>query len=540
MSGAGVAVDGAARAPVGFTTLGGPASIFADLDSMEAVAARHHEAYETGVGIAARIESTALTVGAADQESRTAAILRERLVEGAGGLRRLAERLLEHRGALRQAAERYRAAEQGAAAVMDAEDPRWDDLAAAWEARAADGLSVEEAEFILRAGAEVAGEKILAVPADLFVGGRADAVVTTLGGLGRWWRDKAAGQALAAPFGEATADYADWLTDLDPSLQLTPARAWGLIAALHVLADPSAQAPLEVVGEPQDHLGAPRALHGRLTQVADLLPRLSDGEGTVTVTQVRGVDGSDVWLVGLPGTQGGLLPQRGSDNWTDGAGSLDALGNESRRTAPGVARALEAAGVPPGAEVLLAGYSQGGVHAVNLASDPDFSAAYAVRGVMTVGSPSGNQATPGGVPVLEFASGQDAYTAGDGGPNPVGPWRATVTFDPEGPEAAPAPLTPGTASRAAWDDVSLWGGIPSAKAALLALGQDMDRTHDLGVYTRMIEDFEASDPADRAEVAGVHAALAGLATGAVVSSRTVRLRRRLQPAEDASRSPRTR
>lgn len=533
---------------VRFSTQGGPGSVYADLDGIDAAAERFREAADVTRVLVFHAEHAASLVDRAASGPGAAARLREALREGARRLQGLTDALARNREDLRRAAEAYRRAEQGAAGVMDAEDPRAAVLGAALEARAADGLSVEEAEFLVRAGTEVVGEALLAQLLGLPVGTTVDGGIAAIGGFGGPVRDWVAGQCAVGELGGELEWAADRLGDIDPSLRLTPAAAWRLIAEVYPLLDPTNADPLEVAGEPVDHLEAPRRLTGHLSEVAHLIPRHSDGEGAVTVTRIRGADGADVWLVGLPGTQEGLLPQHRSDNWADGGGNLDALGNDSRRTAAGIAQALAAAGVPTGADLLLAGYSQGGVHAVNLADDPGFSQAYSVRGVMTVGAPNGNQSAPAGVPILEFATDRDLYTAADGGPNPLGLQRATVTFHPEGPDEAPALLAPGTSSEAGWQDGLERLGpdrldphdLPGLASRLgqdaEAVATDLDRAHALGDYTRMIEDFEAADPAARAEVAGVHAALAGLATGAVLSSRTVRLQRSVEGADARRRA----
>ena len=112
-------------------------------------------------------------------------------------------------------------------------------------------------------------------------------------------------------------------------------------------------------------------------------------------------------MVGLPGTRGGLIPDPESTDPWDAGGLLDALGSESEVTAPAVRAALEAAGVPQGAPLVLAGYSQGGVHAVNLAGREDFTSVYPVAGVMTIAAPSGNAVETGRTAVLEFSSDGD-------------------------------------------------------------------------------------------------------------------------------------
>ncbi|MBD4398919.1 hypothetical protein GUG99_15855, partial [Xanthomonas citri pv. citri] len=77
------------------------------------------------------------------------------------------------------------------------------------------------------------------------------------------------------------------------------------------------------------------------------IPR-GEGDGDLTVTEVVRENGSRAWVVGLPGTRGGLIPDPESTDPWDAGGLLDALGSESEVTAPAVRAALEAAGVPHG------------------------------------------------------------------------------------------------------------------------------------------------------------------------------------------------
>ncbi|MBD4427559.1 hypothetical protein GUG96_19455, partial [Xanthomonas citri pv. citri] len=58
-----------------------------------------------------------------------------------------------------------------------------------------------------------------------------------------------------------------------------------------------------------------------------------------------------------------------------------------------------------------------------------------------------------------------------------------------------------------------------------AVKGDLDAAHDFEGQVNLIPQFEAAEPAARAEVAGLSAALAGLTAGTVASSRAVRLRR---------------
>ena len=108
--------------------------------------------------------------------------------------------------------------------------------------------------------------------------------------------------------------------------------------------------------------------------------------------------------------------------------------------------------------------------------------------------------------MLEFSSDGDLAVAADGAPTPVSSRRAEVVFHPAGH---------------GWDAPGGGFRTTSPLAAEDALGA----AHDFDAQVDLIRQFEAAEPASRAEVAGLSAALAGLTAGTVASSRAVRLRR---------------
>ena len=202
---------------VRFSTQGGPGSVYADLDGIDAAAERFREAADVTRVLVFHAEHAASLVDRAASGPGAAARLREALREGARRLQGLTDALARNREDLRRAAEAYRRAEQGAAGVMDAEDPRAAVLGAALEARAADGLSVEEAEFLVRAGTEVVGEALLAQLLGLPVGTAVDGGIAAIGGFGGPVRDWVAGQCAVGELGGELEWAADRLGDIDPS-----------------------------------------------------------------------------------------------------------------------------------------------------------------------------------------------------------------------------------------------------------------------------------------------------------------------------------
>jgi pimeloyl-ACP methyl ester carboxylesterase len=91
-------------------------------------------------------------------------------------------------------------------------------------------------------------------------------------------------------------------------------------------------------------------------------------------------------------------------------GAVRGLVGGTSAYAPAVAKALDLACVPRGAEVMLVGHSQGGITALDLAADPRFNGQRVrVTHVITAGSPvSGLHPAPGtGSRVLELDNDAD-------------------------------------------------------------------------------------------------------------------------------------
>ena len=97
--------------------------------------------------------------------------------------------------------------------------------------------------------------------------------------------------------------------------------------------------------------------------------------------------GSRAWVVVIPGTQLDGLPQ--GTNPFDAAGIAEGLGYDSAETAAAIRQALRQAGAEAGDQVAAVGYSQGGIHAMNLSRDKAFLAEYELKFVLTAGSPVG-------------------------------------------------------------------------------------------------------------------------------------------------------
>jgi hypothetical protein len=149
----------------------------------------------------------------------------------------------------------------------------------------------------------------------------------------------------------------------------------------------------------------------------------------IDIAMVEQADGTFHWVVALPSTQDwGLLKKMFGDDFADtlkdypATNDLDSnialmlmdnpyLATQYERA---VMQAMSDAGVPPGADVVYTGFSQGGIMAANLASNAN--SPYNVIGVVTNGSPIGGFDIPATIPVLSFEHFGDPVPLLDGEP----------------------------------------------------------------------------------------------------------------------------
>jgi hypothetical protein len=245
-----------------------------------------------------------------------------------------------------------------------------------------------------------------------------DLPVTQLAALGRWlvvagWRLPTspsatlrdgrrratalagAGVGYAAPFAEQVFQ------------TLAPSPVFRADADAHraVEVDPLVGLPISAIGrlEPQgegrvelaDYVpswasSAPATLADAMSRVADLE---AEPVATLAVQAVTGTDGVRRFVVELPGIRAIASRQQPEDLF----GAIDAMAGDSTTYSRCVVEALDRAGVPIGAEVMLVGHSDGGIVAMELAHDPAFNGGRVeVTHVVAAGSPiSSKMAAPG-------------------------------------------------------------------------------------------------------------------------------------------------
>ncbi|OFI39176.1 hypothetical protein BIU82_15010 [Arthrobacter sp. SW1] len=165
----------------------------------------------------------------------------------------------------------------------------------------------------------------------------------------------------------------------------------------HLLDDgsPEASEPYEVgVGDAptvDGHKNTPvpdslSSILGGVTAAYDDGGKDNTPDAAVRITTVDKGDGNGpAYIVSIPGTSEWNV-QSGS-NPLDTVGNLSAASGDSSTASQAVQLALEEAGVPSDAPVMLVGHSQGGIIAAGLAADEDFRNDYNVTNVLTYGAP---------------------------------------------------------------------------------------------------------------------------------------------------------
>lgn len=211
-----------------------------------------------------------------------------------------------------------------------------------------------------------------------------------------------------------------------------------LYPSITKIAGPALQLNIQPVGV--SALGPAQQQHisPDLAGMLSLVPHNEGAEaGTITVTTTTTADGSSHTIVGLPGTEGAAATEAAAGASPFGINGLaEATTLGSQHVTAGVLEALEEAGVPPGSAVSLVGFSQGGVHAVNVATDQRFSKKYRVGMIVTAGSPVAQQAAklPSHTKTLHFEHRDDPVPGFDGKANPHSINRITVELTGYGPQ----------------------------------------------------------------------------------------------------------
>lgn len=202
--------------------------------------------------------------------------------------------------------------------------------------------------------------------------------------------------------------------------------------------------PIEVLGERQDRVVE---FGGGLDSLMDL-QRMAEREppGSLLVTRFDDPQGT-VYVLTIPGTQSdplrevegnfrriGTGPPRDMANPWDGTGIVEAMGNDSGNLAPSIENVLRESGASDGDRVMVTGYSQGGIHAVNIVNDAHLKEMFAFPYLATFGSPTGRSPVPKDTHALHLEDRNDVVPGTDGSKNAEERNRLTVIF--EGPDGS--------------------------------------------------------------------------------------------------------
>jgi hypothetical protein len=136
------------------------------------------------------------------------------------------------------------------------------------------------------------------------------------------------------------------------------------------------------------------------------------GAGFIEVVEVEKA-GQKAYVVVIPGTQ----LNTPDENPFGLNGIVEGVGNSSGNVNAAVREALRAAGARKGATVVAVGYSQGGIHAMNLAADEVFLNDYDLKYVLTAGSPVAGIRPGPDVNTLHLEHRTDWVPGTDGAPN---------------------------------------------------------------------------------------------------------------------------
>lgn len=149
--------------------------------------------------------------------------------------------------------------------------------------------------------------------------------------------------------------------------------------------------------------------------------------GQVQIERIRGADGAVRWIVYVPATTD--WSARTGENSTDLTTNVEGVAGHDTAMRETVRQAVAEAGIAQGEEVMLVGYSQGGITAASLAADPEFRGSVSVTALLTVASPVSDFDVPEGVSTLSIEHEQDLVPDLDGGENPDRPHWTTITVD---------------------------------------------------------------------------------------------------------------
>ncbi|MBK0332114.1 WXG100 family type VII secretion target [Brachybacterium sp. MASK1Z-5] len=175
----------------------------------------------------------------------------------------------------------------------------------------------------------------------------------------------------------------------------------------------------------QDGGAAPHSVAALLDDVSGNYSSEGEETGKVQVKTVVDPDGHERYIVTVPGTEADIgdpsMGWGGQGNSRDWSANVRAMAGQDTAAMQNVRDAMIAAGVEPGADVMMVGHSQGGIINAALASDPSFNGpgGYNVTTLVSEGSPVESFDLPPGTQSLNIAHGGGLSTGVSSGPGGV-------------------------------------------------------------------------------------------------------------------------
>lgn len=174
-------------------------------------------------------------------------------------------------------------------------------------------------------------------------------------------------------------------------------------------------------------------------------------KGAIQVTKyLKG--GVPHYIVGIPGT---VASSSRKKHPLDMLSNIDSMYRDDSSGTKYVLAAMKQAGVEPGANVIFAGHSQGGLIASALGSRSDVTDRYKVRGIVTMNAPVAHNRIQSGIPALHIENRNDLVTALDIQAVSTSKDRVQVV-------GVPVAKTPGAET---------WSGPHDVEASINILGQ---------------------------------------------------------------------
>ena len=214
--------------------------------------------------------------------------------------------------------------------------------------------------------------------------------------------------------------------------------------------------------------------------------------GQVRIEEIRSPDGTTRYIVYVPATTD-WSPEPG-ENTTDLTTNVQGMAGNDTVMREMVRQAIADAKIDPAAEVMLVGYSQGGITAGSLAADPPFLADVNVTALVTVGAPISDFAIDEGIDVLSIEHEQDLVPDLDGNENPAQDHWSTITVDYDPDQLRSAPNLKGKTDAELDELFSSAGAAHSSAAYAASLGLMVGAGHaGLSRFTQKNAGFFSGD-----------------------------------------------